>query len=90
MAGHLEIVRLLCDHGADIETSDIETSDEDGCRPLHNAAYLGQISVVKELIEVRNAEINARDIGGWTALRIAREEAKDDIAAYLVSHGGVE
>jgi ankyrin repeat protein len=45
---------------------------------------------VKELIEVRNAEINARDIGGWTALRIAREEAKDDIAAYLVSHGGVE
>ncbi len=60
--GHLETVRLLCDRGADIEAC-----DNIGLRPLHEAAYYGHISIVKELIEVRNAEINARDNIGWTA-----------------------
>jgi ankyrin repeat protein len=45
---------------------------------------------VKELIEVRNAEINARDDDGRTALRIARNRNKAEIAAYLVTHGAVE
>jgi ankyrin repeat protein len=45
---------------------------------------------VNELITVRTAEINARTVNGRTALRIAKQEAKDDIAAYLVSHGGID
>ena len=69
--GHLEIVRLLCDRGADIEAH-----DDDGCRSLHYSAYYGHISIVKELLEVRNAEINARTITGRTALRIAVEKQK--------------
>jgi ankyrin repeat protein len=44
---------------------------------------------VKELIEERNAEINARDDNGSTALRMARHYNKLDVAAYLVSHGGI-
>ena len=81
MRSHDEIVRLLCDRGADVEAR-----CHDGSRPLHRAAMNGHISVVKELIEVRNAEINA----GWsTALMIARHYNKPDIAAYLVSHGGI-
>ena len=56
---HIDIVRLLCDHGADFEASDCN-----GWRPLHFAARYGHISIVKELIEVRNAEINARDDHG--------------------------
>ena len=86
--GYVGIVRLLCDRGADVEAR-----DNDDRRPLHLAAYWGHISVVKELIEERNAEINARDDVGWTALRDARDEDHADIAsdmaAYLVSHGGV-
>ena len=85
MRGHVEIVRLLCDRGADVEAR-----DRWGGRPLHIAAMNGHISVVKELIEDRNAEINARMIDGWTALRKAIRENKSDIAAYLVSHGGIE
>ena len=82
--GHIEIVRLLCDCEANVEAC-----DEDGWRPLHDAAWNGHISVVKELIEERNAEINAREDGGWTALTCARQRNKTDIAAYLVSHGGI-
>ena len=50
----------------------------------------GRISIVKELIEVKNAEINARDDDGWTALRCARANDHSDIVSYLVSHGGID
>jgi ankyrin repeat protein len=83
--GHVEIVRLLCDRGADVEAR----SSGSGRRPLHYAAMNGHISVVKELIEERNVEINARDNEGGTALTWARHENKPDVAAYLVSHGGI-
>ena len=82
--GHVEIVRLLCDRGADIEVR-----GNNGWRPLHSAAWKGHISVVKELIEERNAEINARMNDGRTALRLANRYDKADIAAYLVLRGGI-
>jgi len=81
---HVEIVRLLCDRGADTEAR-----SDNGERPLHSAAWKGHISVVKELIEERNAEINARADDGRTALRYARHNNKTDVAAYLVSRGGI-
>ena len=83
--GHVEIVRLLCDRGADVEAH-----DRWGYRPLHRAAMNGHISVVKELIEERNADINARTDYRRTALWCSRQYNKPDIAAYLVSHGGIE
>jgi ankyrin repeat protein len=45
---------------------------------------------VKELIEVRNAEINARDNDRRTSLRWAINLNKPDVATYLVSRGGIE
>jgi ankyrin repeat protein len=78
--GHLEIARLLCDRGADIEAR-----SNSGRRLLHIAAMCGYISIVKELIEVRNAEINARTDYGETALAFARDGGHSDIVAYLVS-----
>jgi len=83
--GHIEIVRLLCDRGADVKAR-----NQDGRRPLHYAARYGHISIVKEFIEVRNAEINARDDDSWTALRYARLFQQAKVIAYLVSHGGIE
>ena len=87
--GHIKIVRLLCDRGAYIEAQNIV-----GCRPLHLAARNGHISTVEELIEVRNADINARVIDGRTVLTFARvyDRGHDtaDIVAYLISHGGIE
>ena len=83
--GHDDIARLLCDHGADVEAR-----INGGWRPVHLAAMYGHISVVKELVEERNAEVNARDDGGGTALRIVRNYNLPAIAAYLLSHGGIE
>ena len=85
MQGHVEVVRLLCDRGADVEAR-----RESGYRPLHYAAEDGHLSVVKELIEVRNADVNARTDNGRTALMNARQRNKPDIASFLVSHGGIE
>jgi hypothetical protein len=82
--GHLEIARLLCDRGADIEACSYV-----GWRPLHFAARKGHIYILKELIEVRNADINARYDDGRTALRILRVNGYVDFAAYLVAHGGI-
>jgi len=83
--GHIEIVRLLCDRGADVEArSNTER------RPLHQAAHQGHISIVIELIEERNAEINARVDDGYTALTVAVLMDEPDVAAYLISRGGIE
>jgi len=81
----IEVVRLLCDHGAYIEAR-----SDNGYRPLHFAAMCGHISIVKELIEVRNAYINARNDDGETALTISTDRDNREIAAYLVSQGGIE
>jgi len=83
--GCVQIVRLLCDRGADVEAR-----DNYGRRPIHWAASNGHISVVKELIEERNADINARINGGWTALVLVRIYDKPDVAAYLISRGGLD
>ena len=87
--GHIKIVRLLCDCGADFEARSTFFL-QSGWRPLHHAACHDHISIVKELIEVRNAGINARNNRGETALRLAQlYGGKIDVAAYLVSHGGI-
>jgi hypothetical protein len=57
--GHIEVLRPLCDRGADIEAR-----NQDGSRPLHYAVKYGHFPIMKELIEVRNAGINARDDDG--------------------------
>jgi len=85
LRGLVEIVRFLCDRGADVEAR-----DRSGRRPLHWAAMKGQISVVKELTEERNAEVNAKDKDGRTALLLGKNHGNPDVAAYLVSHGGIK
>jgi ankyrin repeat protein len=86
--GRIEIVRLLCDLGADVEARITEWPR--GSRPLHMAAAYSHISIMKELIEVRNADINVRDDDGDTVLFIARRHGKANIIAYLISCGAIE
>ncbi len=85
--GHIEVVRQLCDRGADVEAC--TQAFWRGWRPLHFAAENGHISVVKELIEVWNADINARTDRGRTALRVARDNEQANMVVYLISKGGI-
>jgi ankyrin repeat protein len=85
--GHIAIVRLLCDRGADIEARTSSRNWRPGSRPLHMAVERGHISIVKVLIEVRNADNNARDEHEETALTTAQNHEKADIVAYLISKG---
>jgi len=45
-----------------------------------------QISIVKELIEEWNADINARDNGYYRGQKM---KTNQPISAYLSSHGGI-
>jgi hypothetical protein len=65
-AGHLEIVQLLLEFGADINKGRIDT----GATPLYGASIRGHLEVVKLLIE-NGADINKSDNNGWTPLNSA-------------------
>jgi len=52
--GHLDVVKLLLEHGADPNVK-----DNAGNTPLHNAARRGRLDVVKLLLEYRNRRQHA-------------------------------
>ena len=62
LMGHTEIVELLLEHGADVNTK-----SRDGGTALHAAAFLGRIETVKFLLE-KGADANLRSNIGGTAM----------------------
>jgi ankyrin repeat protein len=79
--GHLEIVKLLVDRGADLEAI-----DDLGQRPLMCAARHGRSEVVAHLLD-RGAEINAVDWFDQSALSRAAEHDHDQLYTLLRSRG---
>ncbi|KAJ7499617.1 ankyrin repeat-containing domain protein [Mycena latifolia] len=78
--GHLEMVQLLMEHGADVNA-------RDGGTALQAAAYMGQEPVVKLLIE-KNADVNAQ--GGQqygTAMQAAASAGHERMVGLLLEHG---
>src|SRR5208337_1007440 len=61
--GHIELVRMLLEHGADPNIPHAEA----GSTPLHYAAMKGQAAIAALLLE-HGALINATDRSGSTAL----------------------
>jgi len=71
--GHLEIVLLLADHGADLNGL-----SEDGETPLHFACTSERLEIAKLLVE-RGADISIRDADGKTAFDNVDEDFRSQV-----------
>jgi Ankyrin repeats (3 copies)/Ankyrin repeats (many copies) len=82
---HFQTADLLHHNGADLDVR-----SQNGRKPLHGAAYSGNLEVVRRLIEYDPAAINARDEDGWTPLHMASSghNFKDgSVVRLLLEHG---
>jgi len=81
--GETEIVRLLLDSGAVVDQT-----NHFGWTPLMQACinYSGDIAVVSELL-TKGARINARNIGGETAIMRIAGQNKIPLFKFLLEHG---
>jgi hypothetical protein len=82
---HFQTADLLRHNGADPGVR-----GRSGRNPLHSAAYSGHFEVVRILIEYDPADIDARDVDGWTPLRWATKghNFKDgSVLRLLLEHG---
>jgi ankyrin repeat protein len=75
LKGHLPIVRLLVDNGAEVSHS--------GWTPLHYAAVEGHAEIVKYLLE-KGADKNAVAPNGYTPLMLASLNGKLEAARMLL------
>ena len=73
-----DVVQLLIDAGADIETE-----NKDGWSPLHSACEAGELDVVKMLVEA-GAGVRATNYKGWTCLHVAACFGHTETVRYLV------
>jgi ankyrin repeat protein len=76
-----EVIRLL-----DADPALLDMEDEDGDRPFAEAAWRGQLGVVKLLME-RGANINATGYAGSTALYLAAGGGHEEVVALLLNKG---
>ena len=86
--GHIDILHLLVENGADLEAQ-----DNSGWRALHSAAYNGHLPFIQELISRYHVDINARDNNGRTALRLARHgnpHLHPQVITFLQENGGID
>ena len=79
-SGHIELVRLLLDHGADPNIPHAEGLST----PLHYAAIKGQAAIAALLLD-HGANINGVDRSGSTALHLAAARGYIDVVRLLIA-----
>ncbi len=80
-AGHLSILTLLLDYGADVDGQ-----DGLGQTPLHRASFNGKLEAGQCLLD-RNADINAQDNDHWTPLFHAAFQGHLEFTRMLIERG---
>ena len=81
LLGHVEIVRLLLDHDAEV---DKKTAI--GITPLMTAASAGRMEIVRMLLD-ENAAIEATSKAGWTALMYSVVGKDIEVMRFLIDKG---
>ena len=64
----------------------VRIKDRQGQLPLHRAAAVGSLAIVKRLI-ASGSPMSTTDAGGWTPMHHACAEGHGDVAAYLIDQG---
>ncbi len=83
MNGHLEIVELLIEKGADVNDNIIGTT------VLMCASLNGHIEIVEFLID-NGADVNVRDSRGSNVLKYASKNGHEEIVRILKDAGALE
>lgn len=84
---HLSYVRILIDEFG----ASCRVKDKKGYTPLHRAASIGSITIIKQLLNLaKGVNVNAKDNDGWTSLHHALAEGHADAAIFLVEEGGAD
>ncbi|PMD61429.1 ankyrin, partial [Hyaloscypha bicolor E] len=83
--GHVEVVRLLLDQGADVIVA-----DKHGWTPLISAASNGKVDVVKLLLAVDRVEPDLKDRTGRTPLFYAAKNGNKAIIELLLAINRVD
>lgn len=76
--GHLDCVKYLCRHGANIEA---RTTDD--WTPLHCAVRWNNVEAAQYLID-RGADVNAKSVGGNTPLHIAASNGRYSLTCDII------
>jgi ankyrin repeat protein len=76
------VLRLLLEHGADINVQ-----DRDGWTPLHTALEFGALLEVMGLLLGHGADVEAKNNNGKTALQLAADRGRDEVVKLLREHG---
>jgi ankyrin repeat protein len=83
--GHVKILHLLIQHGADLSLADAS-----GSSPAHMASAIGNVKMLALIKKVNADLINQRDNQGRTPLLYARESSQNGAAEWLIEHGAEE
>lgn len=79
---HHDIAMLVIEHGAEVN---IEWTDS-GISPLHRAASLGDIELIKKLLE-KGANVNKLANLGLTAVQWSTFQSNPEVVKLLIEHG---
>lgn len=88
MWGHIDTVKLLIEHGAEVNMPVHTRKKTKGKTPLHYAARRGSVEIAKLLIEY-GADINAKSSRGNTPLKYALKHQHKDMIQWLEKHRAV-
>ncbi|KAI2494864.1 serine/threonine kinase [Fragilaria crotonensis] len=89
--GHSEVVRaLLKDDDVDVNIKsnrvDVNFKNDDGKTALIRASKFGHLELVRSLLNHNGVDVNIKNENGETALDVAREWNRDDVARLLEEH----